>query len=83
MKGIEGNENYYRIYRNGDTAYEKLFGKSGKELQHNYETSDAWKNVYTIRHMTKDKVVKFTDLKDAMYRAFIWCRKKPRPRHYG
>lgn len=47
MKGIEGNENYYRIYRNGDTAYEKLFGKSGKELQHNYETSDAWKNVYT------------------------------------
>ena len=41
-------------------------GKSGKELQHNYETSDAWKNVYTIRHMTKDKVVKFTDLKDAM-----------------
>lgn len=66
VKGIEGNENYYRIYRNGDTAYEKLFGKSGKELQHNYETSDAWKNVYTIRHMTKDKVVKFTDLKDAM-----------------
>ena len=56
VKGIEGNENYYRIYRNGDTAYEKLFGKSGKELQHNYETSDAWKNVYTIRHMTKDKL---------------------------
>ncbi len=65
VEGIEGNENYYRIYRNGDTAYEKLLGKSGNELQNNYETSDAWKNVYTIRHMTENKVVKFTDLKGA------------------
>ena len=65
VAGIEGNENYYRIYRDGDTAYEQLLGKSGKELQHSYKALDAWKNVYTIRHMTKDKVVKFTDLKDA------------------
>ena len=65
VEGIEGNENYYRIYRDGDTAYEQLLGKSGKELQNKYDTSDAWKNIYTIRHMTKDKVVKFTDLKDA------------------
>ena len=65
VAGIEGNENYYRIYRDGDTAYEQLLGKSGKELQNKYDTSDAWKNIYTIRHMTKDKVVKFTDLKDA------------------
>lgn len=65
VEGIEGNENYYRIYRDGDTAYEQLLGKSDKELQNKYDTSDAWKNIYTIRHMTKDKVVKFTDLKDA------------------
>lgn len=65
VAGIEGNENYYRIYRAGDTAYEQLLGKSGKELQHSYKALDAWKNVYTIRHMTKDKVVKFTDLKEA------------------
>lgn len=65
VAGIEGNENYYRIYRDGDTAYEQLLGKSGKELQNKYDTSDVWKNIYTIRHMTKDKVVKFTDLKDA------------------
>ena len=65
VEGIEGNENYYRIYRAGDTAYEQLLGKSGKELQHSYKALDVWKNVYTIRHMTKDKVVKFTDLKEA------------------
>ena len=64
--GIEGNENYYRIYRDGDTAYEKLLGKSGNELQNNYGTLDQWKNVYTIRHMTENRVVKFTDLKDAV-----------------
>lgn len=66
VAGIEGNENYYRIYRDGDIAYEQLLGKSNKELQNNYETTEAWKNVYTIRHMTENKVVKFTDLKDAM-----------------
>jgi len=66
LVGIEGNENYYRIYRDGDTAYEKLLGKSGKELHDKYETSNAWKNVYTIRHMTENKVVKFTDLRDAV-----------------
>lgn len=66
VEGIEGNENYYRIYRDGDTAYEKLLGKSKNELHYSYETLDAWKNVYTIRHMTENKVVKFTDLKDAM-----------------
>lgn len=66
VEGIEGNENYYRIYRDGDTAYEKLLGKSGNELHSTYATLDAWKNVYTIRHMTENKVVKFTDLKDAV-----------------
>ena len=66
LVGIEGNENYYRIYRDGDIAYEKLLGKSDNELQDNYETTDAWKNVYTIRHMTENKVVKFTDLRDAV-----------------
>lgn len=66
LVGIEGNENYYRIYRDGDTAYERLLGKSGNELQNNYGPLDQWKNVYTIRHMTKNKVVKFTDLKDAV-----------------
>lgn len=66
VEGIEGNENYYRIYRDGDIAYEKLLGKFSKELQDIYETTDAWKNVYTIRHMTENKVVKFSDLKDAV-----------------
>lgn len=65
VAGIEGNENYYRIYRDGDTAYEQLLGKLGKKLHDKYETLEAWKNVYTIRHMTENKVVKFTDLKDA------------------
>ncbi len=66
LVGIEGNENYYRIYRDGDTAYEQLLGKSDNELQNNYGPLDQWKNVYTIRHMTKNKVVKFSDLKDAV-----------------
>lgn len=66
VEGIEGNENYYRIYRNGDASYEKLLGKSKNELHNKYETLDTWKNVYTIRHMTENKVVKFTDLKDAV-----------------
>lgn len=66
VEGIEGNENYYRIYRNGDASYEKLLGKSKNELHNKHETLDAWKNVYTIRHMTENKVVKFTDLKDAV-----------------
>lgn len=66
VEGIEGNENYYRIYRDGDTTYEKLLGKLKNELQHSYETLGVWKNVYTIRHMTENKVVKFTDLKDAV-----------------
>ena len=65
VEGIEGNENYYRIYRAGD-PYEKLLGSSGNELQEKHETSDIWPNVYTIRHMTENKVVKFTDLKDAV-----------------
>lgn len=68
VEGIEGNENYYRIYRNGDASYEKLLGKSKNELHNKYETLDTWKNVYTIRHMTENKVVKFTDLKDAVMR---------------
>lgn len=66
VEGIEGNENYYRIYRNGDASYEKLLGKSKNELHNKYETLDTWKNVYTIRHMTENKVVKFTDLKGAV-----------------
>ena len=66
LVGIEGNENYYRIYRDGDIAYEQLLGKSGNELQNNYGTLDQWKNVYTIRHMTENRVVKFTDRKDAV-----------------
>ena len=66
VAGIEGNENYYRIYRAGDPSYEKLLGSSGKELQEKHETLGIWTNVYTIRHMTENKVVKFTDLKDAV-----------------
>ena len=66
VAGIEGNENYYRIYREGDMAYENLIGSSGNVLQERYESQKPWNNIYTIRHMTENKVVKFTDLKDAM-----------------
>ena len=69
--GIEGDENRYRIYRGGDTVYEDLLGSSHKELQEKHETIGAWTNVYTIRHMTKDKVVKFSDLKDAILKHLV------------
>ncbi len=94
VEGIEGNENYYRIYRDSDTAYETLLGTSKQELHSQYESLDGsayetllgtskqelhsqyesldgWRNVYTIRHMTKDKVVKFTDLKDAVMKSGV------------
>ena len=77
VAGIEGNENYYRIYRDGDIAYEQLLGKSGNELQNNYGTLDQWKNVYTIRHMTENRVVKFTDLKDAVMSSSEADTKRP------
>ena len=66
LVGIEGHENRYRIYRNGDTSYEDLLGQSKNELQEQHETLAGWKNIYTIRHMTENKVVKFKDLKDAL-----------------
>lgn len=66
LVGIEGHENRYRIYRNGDTSYEDLLGQSKNELQEQHETLTGWKNIYTIRHMTENKVVKFKDLKDAL-----------------
>ena len=77
VAGIEGNENYYRIYRDGDIAYEQLLGKSGNELQNNYGTLDQWKNVYTIRHMRENRVVKFTDLKDAVMSSSEADTKRP------
>lgn len=64
--GIEGDENRYRIYRHGKSAYEDLFGKSHKPLDEERTTSDEWKNIFTIRHMTEGKVEKFKDLKDAL-----------------
>lgn len=66
LVGIEGHENRYRIYRNGNTSYEDLLGQSKNELQEQHETLAGWKNIYTIRHMTENKVVKFKDLKDAL-----------------
>lgn len=69
--GIEGDQNYYRIYRDGDETYENLTDSSGKTLQEKHETTDAWKNIYTIKHMTKDKVEKFSNLKNALLKHFI------------
>ena len=66
LVGIEGHENRYRIYRNGAASYEDLLGQSKNKLQEQHETLPEWKNIYTIRHMTENKVVKFKDLKDAL-----------------
>ncbi len=64
--GIEGDENRYRIYRHGKSNYEDLFGQSHKLLDEGHDASGEWENIFTIRHMTKDKVEKFKDLKDAI-----------------
>ena len=64
--GIEGDENRYRIYRHGKTNYEDLFGQSHEQLDEGHDATGEWKNIFTIRHMTKDKVEKFKDLKDAI-----------------
>ena len=64
--GIEGDENYYQIYRQGDMVYNDLLGSSGAHLEERHDQWDSWKNIYTIRHMTENKVVKFKDLKDAL-----------------
>ena len=66
IAGIEGEKNLYRIYRNGTEQYESLTDEFGNPLHEQYDTSEAWKNIYTIKHMTKDKVEKFSDLKDAI-----------------
>lgn len=62
---IEGENNQYRIYREPDVAYTKLLKTDRTELQEAFEIDAAW-NVYTIQHMAKGKVEKFTDLKDAV-----------------
>lgn len=64
--GIEGDENRYRIYRNGNANYEDLFGQSHNALDEKHDAMAEWKNIFTIRHMTKGKVEKFKDLKDAI-----------------
>ena len=69
--GIEGDENRYRIYRGGDTVYEDLLGKAGISLEEGHESTPEWKNIYTIRHMTEGKVVKFSDLKDAILKQLV------------
>lgn len=65
LSGIEGNGNQYRIYREADAAYNKLLGSGDIELQDRFETDTDW-NIYTITHMAKGKVEKFTDLKNAV-----------------
>ena len=69
--GIEGENNRYRIYRDGDTVYEDLLGKAGISLEEGHESTPEWKNIYTIRHMTEGKVVKFSDLKDAILKHLV------------
>lgn len=62
--GIEGEENYYRIYREPDPSYKWLWGQGKQELQHTFETNTEW-NIYTIKHRDTGKVEEFSDLKDA------------------
>ena len=69
--GIEGENNRYRIYRNGPEQYENLTDESGHPLQEEYATTETWKNIYTIKHMTQDKVEKFIDLKNAVLKHFV------------
>ena len=69
--GIEGENNRYRIYRNGPEQYENLTDEFGHPLQEKYETTETWKNIYTIKHMTQDKVEKFVDLKNAVLKHFV------------
>lgn len=63
--GIEGENNYYQIYRQGDMVYDTLLGSSGTSLDESHGQWASWNNIFTIRHMTENKVVKFKDLKDA------------------
>lgn len=69
--GIEGENNFYRIYRNGPEQYENLTDESGHPLQEGYATTETWKNIYTIKHMTQNKVEKFIDLKNAVLKHFV------------
>lgn len=63
--GIEGENNRYRIYRPLDAEYTELLKTEGNELQESFAMAGNW-NIYTIKHMTKSKVEKFKDLKDAI-----------------
>ena len=65
LSGIEGNGNQYRIYREADAAYNKLLGSGDTELQDSFKVDTDW-NIYTITHMAKGKVEKFTDLMNAV-----------------
>ena len=52
-------------------VYEDLLGKAGISLEEGHESTPEWKNIYTIRHMTEGKVVKFSDLKDAILKQLV------------
>lgn len=65
LSGIEGNGNQYRIYREADAAYNILLGSGDTELQDSFKVDTDW-NIYTITHMAKGKVEKFTDLMNAV-----------------
>lgn len=61
--GIEGENNFYRIYRALDAAYTKIIGNKHQELQNKFDHTADW-NIYTIKHMESKKVEQFIDLKD-------------------
>ena len=63
--GIEGNHNEFRIYRPLNPDYNKLMKNNRVEIQEEFNGSPKW-NIYTVKHMTKNKVIKFGDLKDAV-----------------
>lgn len=77
LEGIEGEDNRYRIYREANADYPVIKAADGAELQEEFTTgqatgsddqttgTDTW-NIYTIRHLTKDKVESFEDLKGAV-----------------
>lgn len=66
LKGIEGEDNKYFIYRELNPEYANIYGNKNQILQNAFMTSEKpqW-NIYEIKHLDDGKVEKFEDLKGA------------------
>ena len=65
VKGIEGFENYYNVYRKVDQSYHDIMKPNHTALEENTTSSNAT-NIYQIKHRGDGKVEEFVDLKDAI-----------------